>query len=89
MRGDPKLKSSCDLTATNEQSMHFGIGRHACPGRFMASDEVKLALIFILQNFDIAMENFGPRPKNQTFGKFMLPDLAAKIWLREVTTGKE
>ncbi|KAG6163598.1 hypothetical protein E4U11_001779 [Claviceps purpurea] len=89
MRGDPKLKSSCDLTATNEQSMHFGTGRHACPGRFMVSDEVKLAVIFILQNFDIAMENFGPRPKNHAFGKFMLPDMAAKIWLRESTTGKE
>ncbi|KAG6230799.1 hypothetical protein E4U26_007580 [Claviceps purpurea] len=89
MRGDPKLKSSCDLTATNEQSMHFGTGRHACPGRFMVSDEVKLAVIFILQNFDIAMENFGPRPKNHAFGKFMLPDMAAKIWLREVKTGKE
>ncbi|KAG6077804.1 hypothetical protein E4U16_002011 [Claviceps sp. LM84 group G4] len=88
MRGDPKLKSSCDLTATNEQSMHFGIGRHACPGRFMASAEVKLAVIFILQNFDIAMENFGPRPKNHSFGKFMLPDMAAKIWLRESTTSK-
>ncbi|KAG6050539.1 hypothetical protein E4U39_003815 [Claviceps sp. Clav50 group G5] len=89
MRGDPKLKSSCDLTATNEQSMHFGTGRHACPGRFMASDEVKLAVIFILQNFDIAMENFGPRPKNHAFGKFMLPDMAAKIWLRESTTSKK
>ncbi|KAG6187433.1 hypothetical protein E4U36_008024 [Claviceps purpurea] len=89
MRGDPKLKSSCDLTATNEQSMHFGTGRHACPGRFMVSDEVKLAVIFNLQNFDIAMENFGPRPKNHAFGKFMLPDMAAKIWLRESTTGKE
>ncbi|KAG6097730.1 hypothetical protein E4U31_005003 [Claviceps sp. LM219 group G6] len=89
MRGDPKLKSLCDLTATNEQSMHFGTGRHACPGRFMASDEVKLAVVFILQNFDIAMENFGPRPKNHAFGKFMLPDMAAKIWLRESKSSKE
>ncbi|KAG6068060.1 hypothetical protein E4U32_002010 [Claviceps aff. humidiphila group G2b] len=89
MRGDPKLKSLCDLTATNEQSMHFGTGRHACPGRFMVSDEVKLAVVFILQNFDIAMENFGPRPKNHAFRKFMLPDLAAKIWLRESKSRKE
>ncbi|KAG5977226.1 hypothetical protein E4U56_000191 [Claviceps arundinis] len=89
MRGDPKLESLCDLTATNEQSMHFGTGRHACPGRFMASDEVKLAVVFILQNFDIAMENFGPRPKNHAFGKFMLPDMAAKIWLRESKSSKQ
>ncbi|KAI0600760.1 P450 monooxygenase [Biscogniauxia sp. FL1348] len=83
MRDDPKLKYSCDLTATSEQSMHFGMGRHACPGRFMVSDEVKLALIHILRNFDISMERFGPRPPNIAFGKFMLPDSNVKVWLRE------
>nr|AFO69283.2 P450 monooxygenase [Periglandula ipomoeae] len=88
MRNDPKLNSSCDLTSTNEQSMHFGIGRHACPGRFMVSDEVKLAMVHLLQNFDFCVENFGPRPKNQPFGKFILPDMSAKVWLRETTGGK-
>ncbi|KAL7626880.1 hypothetical protein AAE478_003654 [Parahypoxylon ruwenzoriense] len=85
MRDDPKLKSSCDFTATNEQSMHFGIGRHACPGRFMVSDEVKLAMMHLLRNFDLSTENFGPRPKNMPFGKFMLPDTYAKVWMREST----
>ncbi|KAH0592036.1 hypothetical protein MHUMG1_10247 [Metarhizium humberi] len=89
MRHDPKLVSSCDLTSTNERSMHFGIGRHACPGRFMVSDEVKLAMVHLLQNFDFCVENFGPRPKNMPFGKFILPDMSAKVWLRPSTRGKE
>ncbi|TWU71198.1 hypothetical protein ED733_002286 [Metarhizium rileyi] len=87
MRNDPKLSSSCDMTSTNEQSMHFGIGRHACPGRFMVSDEVKLAVVHLLQNFDFCVENFGPRPKNIPFGKFILPNMSAKVWLRETTRG--
>nr|AGN73059.1 P450 monooxygenase [Epichloe funkii] len=89
MRNDPKLGLFCDLTATNEQSMHFGTGRHACPGRFMVSDEVKLAVIHILSNFDFCIENFGPRPANQPFGKFLLPDMSAKIWLREKRARKK
>nr|AGN73102.1 P450 monooxygenase-like protein [Epichloe aotearoae] len=82
MRDDPKLKSSSPLTATSETSMHFGIGRHACPGRYMVSDEVKLVMIHLLVNFDFAIENFGPRPRNVAFGKFMLPNMSAQVWLR-------
>ncbi|KAI1121484.1 P450 monooxygenase [Nemania abortiva] len=85
MRNDPELGSSCDLTSTSEHSMHFGIGRHACPGRFMVSDEVKLAIIYLLQNFDFCMEDHSRRPKNVAFGKFILPDMNAKVWLRETT----
>ncbi|PFH59494.1 hypothetical protein XA68_12254 [Ophiocordyceps unilateralis] len=85
MRNDVKLKASCPLTSTSEHSMHFGIGRNACPGRFMVSDEVKLVMIHLLLNMELAMENFGPRPKNVAFGKFMLPDMKAKIWLKKAT----
>ncbi|RDA85087.1 hypothetical protein CP532_3111 [Ophiocordyceps camponoti-leonardi (nom. inval.)] len=85
MRNDVKLRASCPLTATSEHSMHFGIGRNACPGRFMVSDEVKLVMIHLLLNMELAMENFGPRPKNVAFGKFMLPDMKAKIWLKRAS----
>ncbi|RCI07490.1 hypothetical protein L249_4531 [Ophiocordyceps polyrhachis-furcata BCC 54312] len=85
MRNDVKLRASCPLTATSEHSMHFGIGRNACPGRFMVSDEVKLVMIHLLLNMELAMENFGPRPGNVAFGKFMLPDMKAKIWLKKAS----
>nr|BAM84048.1 cytochrome P450 monooxygenase [Tolypocladium album] len=83
MRDDPKRKSDSPMTATSEYSMHFGIGRHACPGRYMVSDEVKLVMVHLLLHYDFAMANFGPRPKNMAFGKFILPDMQAKVWLRK------
>ncbi|KJZ73001.1 hypothetical protein HIM_07573 [Hirsutella minnesotensis 3608] len=89
MRNNPRLKASCPLTATSETSMHFGIGRHACPGRFMVSDEVKLVMIHLLSNFDFAIENFGPRPKNVAFGKFMLPNMQARVWLKRINQTEE
>ncbi|KAG6029620.1 hypothetical protein E4U41_000305 [Claviceps citrina] len=73
MRSDPELKSSCDLTATGEYSMHFGFGRHTCPGRFMVADEAKLTLVHLLQNFDFCVENFGPRPKNSLLANSCSP----------------
>nr|AFO69302.1 P450 monooxygenase [Aciculosporium take] len=87
MRSDPELKYTCDLTVTGEYSMHFGHGRHACPGRFMVSDEVKLAMVRLLLHFEFCIENFGPRPKNFVFGKFIMPDMTAKVWLRESARG--
>lgn len=32
-----------------------GHGRHACPGRFFASVEIKIILIGLLQNYDIKL----------------------------------
>ena len=32
--------------------MGFGYGEHACPGRFFASNEMKVALSFLLLNYD-------------------------------------
>lgn len=85
MRNDVKQRASCPLTATSEHSMHFGIGRNACPGRFMVADEVKLVMIHLLLNMELAMEGFGPRPRNVAFGKFMLPDMRARIWLKRAS----
>ncbi|PHH78826.1 hypothetical protein CDD80_6197 [Ophiocordyceps camponoti-rufipedis] len=79
MRNDVKLRASCPLTATNEHSMHFGIGRNACPGRFMVSDEVKLVMIHLLLNMELAMEGFGPRPRNVAFDSVLVV-AAVGVW---------
>jgi cytochrome P450 len=36
-------------------SMMFGYGRHACPGRFFAGNEIKLLLAKILLQYDLRM----------------------------------
>lgn len=37
---------------TSPEHLGFGHGRHACPGRFFASNEIKIALIHLLLKYD-------------------------------------
>lgn len=39
----------------NDQNLGFGYGRHACPGRFFANNEIKLILAKLLLEYDIKM----------------------------------
>lgn len=82
MREDPRLKLSCALTSTSEHNLQFGDGKHTCPGRFMASDEIKLMVAFLVMNYEVAFENMGARPRNVTIGKFIFPDTGANVWIR-------
>ncbi|KAK7700218.1 hypothetical protein SLS64_011031 [Diaporthe eres] len=86
MREDPRLKLSCALTSTSEYNLQFGDGKHTCPGRFMASDEIKLMIAFFVMNYDVAFENMGSRPPNVTIGKFIFPDTGANVWVRPAKT---
>jgi len=50
-RGTEK-DSRANLVATSPASMGFGHGNHACPGRFFAANEVKIALCHMLMKYD-------------------------------------
>nr|A0A0E3D8P8.1 RecName: Full=Cytochrome P450 monooxygenase penQ; AltName: Full=Penitrem biosynthesis cluster protein Q [Penicillium crustosum]AGZ20192.1 cytochrome P450 monooxygenase [Penicillium crustosum] len=70
------------LVTASSKYLQFGDGRHTCPGRFMAADEIRLIVAHTLFHFDIAIKNHGPRPRNTTFKKICFPDMAAEIMLR-------
>jgi ent-kaurene oxidase len=63
----------------NPQSMAFGYGRHACPGRFFASDEIKAITIYLLNNYDIKFAEGQTRPKSLEVETQFLPDHTATI----------
>jgi cytochrome P450 len=46
--------------------MAFGLGKHACPGRFFASNEMKVALCHLLLKYDFEFLN-GEMPKIYNF----------------------
>lgn len=54
------------FSTTSPAIMHFGHGRHACPGRFFASHELKVMLAYILIKYDI--EPLKVRPETKTVG---------------------
>ncbi|UQC81117.1 ent-kaurene oxidase, partial [Colletotrichum lupini] len=57
MRGDPKMDSKAHLVSTSVSHMGFGHGLHACPGRFFASNEVKVLLCHLLHKYDWKLDS--------------------------------
>ncbi|RYP88811.1 hypothetical protein DL769_000225 [Monosporascus sp. CRB-8-3] len=50
-----KSREQYQFVSVTKESMSFGLGRHACPGRFFAANEIKLILARILLEYDIKM----------------------------------
>ena len=75
------------LVTTSDIFLPFSHGRHACPGRFFASLEMKLVLAYIFMNYEV--ELLKSRPPNVWFGQSMLPPMKAtiKVKRREGRTG--
>ncbi|KAI0098084.1 cytochrome P450 [Nemania sp. FL0031] len=52
MRDRPGQENSWQYVTTSPEYTLFGHGQHACPGRFFASNEVKIALCQLLLKYD-------------------------------------
>jgi len=60
----------------------FGLGKHACPGRFFASNELKLVLAHLVVSYDVKLEDEGVRPSNVSFSDTLLPNPNAHVFFR-------
>ncbi|KAJ1325976.1 cytochrome P450 monooxygenase 2 [Microdochium nivale] len=52
MRTNGESKLPVHLVSTGQASLAFGHGAHACPGRFFAANELKVALCHLLIKYD-------------------------------------
>ncbi|KAJ2997262.1 hypothetical protein NUW58_g694 [Xylaria curta] len=86
---DPETKGKAQYAATNPQSLAFGYGRHACPGRFFASAEIKAITMYLLNNFDIKLAEGQPRPQSKEVETQLLPDHGATILCRKRETDRK
>ncbi|KAF2097530.1 cytochrome P450 [Rhizodiscina lignyota] len=61
--------------AVSDKAMQFGYGRHACPGRFFAANEIKIILANLLLNYEIKMlDGAHERYPNQLWDSNLMPD---------------
>ncbi|KAI1878121.1 hypothetical protein JX265_002489 [Neoarthrinium moseri] len=78
-----KNREQYQFVTVTKDFMHFGYGRHACPGRFFAANEIKLILARILLDYDIKMpDGVTERYPNLKMGLDDLPDPTREIMFK-------
>ncbi|KAJ3547320.1 hypothetical protein NM208_g1575 [Fusarium decemcellulare] len=80
-RETPGEDKNTQLVSTSAAHMGFGHGVHACPGRFFAANEVKIALCHLLLKYDWRLP-MGHLPQPMTHGMTYLTDPATKMVFR-------
>ncbi|KAI0146311.1 cytochrome P450 monooxygenase [Xylariaceae sp. FL1272] len=79
---DPTMEGKGQYVASNPNSMAFGYGRHACPGRFFAAQEIKSIMVYILENYDMKFQEGQKRPQSLQVETQYLPDHSATVLFR-------
>ncbi|XP_014550059.1 hypothetical protein COCVIDRAFT_116609 [Bipolaris victoriae FI3] len=73
------------FVTTNEANTFFGYGRHACPGRFFAANEIKMILARLVLDYDIRMpEEKRERYNSIEIGKSVFPDPAKVLMFKRI-----
>lgn len=81
MRGTPDKANTAHLVSTSPSHLGFGHGVHACPGRFFASNEVKIAMCHLILKYDWKLPE-GPRPVPVTHGMSYLTNPNTQLLFR-------
>ncbi|KAF2755100.1 cytochrome P450 [Pseudovirgaria hyperparasitica] len=71
------------MVTTGATFLPWGHGRHACPGRFFVSHELKMMFAYMVMNYDI--EPLPQRPDNVWIGYNVLPPMKATIRVKRKT----
>ena len=73
------------FTSVGDMNMHFGAGKHACPGRFFAGNTIKMILAYFLLNYDIRLKEGEERPKPMVVMMSKTPNPNGELLFRRRT----
>ena len=71
------------FTTLDADHAQFGIGRYACPGRYMASMQIKFVVARLFMNYDLKFPEAQGVPKVVALMEFCLRDPEAKTMIKE------
>ncbi|PGH12056.1 hypothetical protein AJ80_06875 [Polytolypa hystricis UAMH7299] len=76
-------ETSSQLVSPSPEHLGFGLGKHACPGRFFAANEIKIALCHILLKYDFRLApGSSGKPPVRKNGLSLNADSQTKIEIR-------
>jgi hypothetical protein len=71
-----------EVVTINSGFVAFGQGKHACPGRFFASAEMKLMFAHIVTTYDVKLVD-GVRPPDSYYMNGIQPNPTGKVYFRK------
>ena len=80
LRTEPGWAAKASFTATSPESLAFGHGSQACPGRFFVDVKLKVLLTHLLLNYDFQLMP-GTPTKPRVFGPMLVANQQARIVL--------
>lgn len=79
----PELRNKHLASTASIDSLAFGYGGQACPGRWFSVGEVKLILVKLLTEYDVKFtEGRTTRPANLFAGENSFPDPTVNVMLK-------
>jgi len=71
------------MVSVSSEYLAFGYGKHACPGRFFAANEIKAMTAHVLLTYDIKLDPADASPKYIPFGALRIPNPKSKVMFRK------
>lgn len=72
-KNDQDTTTRYQSVATSNDYFPFGIGRYTCPGRFLATNEIKALFAYIIKTYDVKFEEGKGVPRGSGFAQVRIP----------------
>ena len=80
--GKVRDKVRHQFVATNKTTLQFGLGRHACPGRWFAGHVIKMVVAALLLRYDLKFRDGEGKPATFLFQTTNMPHPKTRILVR-------
>ncbi|RYP42592.1 hypothetical protein DL767_000116 [Monosporascus sp. MG133] len=87
-RQNPGESMKHQHATADKNHLHFGYGTWSCPGRFLASDELKIILATLLLRYEFRYAEGSSRPTNRNVDEFPYVDTETPLLMRRREDGE-
>ncbi|KAJ4417900.1 hypothetical protein N0V85_001640 [Neurospora sp. IMI 360204] len=84
-KGEVEQAATNQFVSINKEFLTFGYGRHACPGRFFAANEIKMILANLVLTYEMGLvEGETERYKDWDIAAGTIPDPTKDVMFRKL-----